>query len=393
MPRPKKEKPNHAGGLYEVKITVGKTMEGKLIRKSFYSSISKEDARRQAEAWKVEKEVAERTGETFVEKNITFYQWAQRWLDSIKGTVKDNTYQLTYVNSVNNHLIPYFGSANLSAIQPIDVKKFFNEKAKTHSHETLKKIRQCANSIFESAIDNNLCVRNPCRNIKLKDSLSTSHKSVYTEEQVALVLEYAKTHRFGDEIIMLLAYGLRRGELLGLRWEDVDFENKILHIRQAVADVKNVTTGKMEVVVDIPKTAYSIRDLPMSDDIADMLNSRPRTVILGRNKHKKRAGKEIDTQYIFPNQSGGVCSPRTWARRHYDVFMAEMHEYYLCQEKPIDVPMLNPHELRHTRASLWVNDNKSLFAIASVLGWGDLKMLRQRYAHSDVESNRKALGL
>ena len=53
MPRPKKELPNHAGGLYEVKITTGKTIDGKLIRKSFYSSISKEDARRQADQWRV----------------------------------------------------------------------------------------------------------------------------------------------------------------------------------------------------------------------------------------------------------------------------------------------------------------------------------------------------
>ena len=65
MPRPKKEKPNH-GSLYEVKITIGRTLEGKLIRKSFYSAISKADAKRQADAWRVEQQVAERTGDLFL---------------------------------------------------------------------------------------------------------------------------------------------------------------------------------------------------------------------------------------------------------------------------------------------------------------------------------------
>lgn len=167
MPRPKKEQPNHSGGLYEVKITIGKTVDGKLIRKSFYSSISKADARRQADEWKIQQEVANHTGITEAVKSKNFGQWATSWLQSIKGTVKDNTYNLTYLNSVNNHLIPYFGKMNLSDIKQIDIQIFFNKKSSTLSHETQKKLRMCLSSIFESAVDNELIYRNPCRNIKL----------------------------------------------------------------------------------------------------------------------------------------------------------------------------------------------------------------------------------
>jgi integrase len=73
--------------------------------------------------------------------------------------------------------------------------------------------------------------------------------------------------------------------------------------------------------------------------------------------------------------------------------MKEMREYYLKQDPPVNIPVLNPHELRHTRATLWVNDGKNLLAIAETMGWGDLKMLRQRYAHSDVNVIRNALDL
>lgn len=391
MPRPKKEQPNHAGGLYEIKITIGKTLEGKLIRKSFYSSTGKADAKAQAEEWKVQQEVSNRTGMGEVTKTKNFGQWAVTWLKSIKGTVKDNTYKLTYANSVDNHLIPYFGKMNLADIKQIDIQTFFNEKRQL-SKETQKKIRMCLSAIFESAIDNELIFRNPCRNIKLlgKDS---AIKNVYSQEQVDLILNYAKNHRYGLEIIMLLTYGLRRGELLGIRWEDVDIKNKTLHIRHAVADIQDPDTGKMKILVDDPKTAFSIRDLPLTEEIAAMIQARPKSIIVGKNEHKKELGQEVKTEYVFHNQAGNVCSPRTWSRRHYDIFMKEMHEYYKSQEPSVEIPVLNPHELRHTRTSLWVNADKNLYAVATALGWNDLKMLRERYAHPDIEASRKALDL
>ena len=76
MPRPKKEKPNREDGRYEVKIVVGKTLQGKLIRKSFYSTISKADAKRQADEWRINQKVAEQTGSVFVQKQYTFSEWA-----------------------------------------------------------------------------------------------------------------------------------------------------------------------------------------------------------------------------------------------------------------------------------------------------------------------------
>lgn len=393
MPRPKKEKPNRSDGLYEVKITIGKDINGKLKRKSFYSSISKEDARRQADKWKVEREVANRTGMVNIDaRSKNFAQWSTSWLQSIKGTVKDNTYNLSYVNSVDNHLIPYFGKMNLSDIKKIHVQTFFNEKSKTYSKETQKKIRMCLSAIMESAIDNELIFRNPCRNVKLAGKES-EQKQIYTKSQVDLVVKFAQDHRFGLEIMMLLAYGLRRGELLGIKWEDIDFNNKALHIRHAVADVEDPDTHKMKIVVDDPKTDFSIRDLPLSDSLAELLKKQPKTVLIGRNKHKRKPGVNVNTEFVFHNRHGKVCSPRTWSRRHYDVFMQEMHDFYLQQDPPIDVPILRPHELRHTRTSIWVNEGKNLFAIATALGWNDLKMLRERYAHPDIDAARKELDL
>ena len=83
MGRPKKEKPNHATGMYEVKVTVGHTFDGKPVRKSFYSSVSKAAAKAKAEEYKINQAVAEHTGETFVGKEECFDTWAKKVLDNI----------------------------------------------------------------------------------------------------------------------------------------------------------------------------------------------------------------------------------------------------------------------------------------------------------------------
>ena len=112
MPRPRKQPPNRKDGLYEVKITLGRRLDGSLVRKSFYSSISKDDARKQAERYRIKQAVAEQTGIAFIDRTAKFSDWAETWLTTYKlGKVKGNTYYSTYLGTVRNHLIPYFAAA------------------------------------------------------------------------------------------------------------------------------------------------------------------------------------------------------------------------------------------------------------------------------------------
>lgn len=374
MGRPKKEKPNRKDGCYEVKVTIGRAFDGKLIRKSFYSTKSKEDAKAKAEQYKVDQAVESITGETVSTAQTCFDTWARKVLQSIKGTIKDSSYNLTYKNSIDNHLIPYFKKAYIQDIKQIDVQLYFNKKSDEFTIETLKKHRMALSKIFESALQNGLIRVNPCTGIKLSSKKEPSKKQTYTEEQCILVLEYAVTHRYGLDVILLLSYGITRSELLGIQWSDIDFENATLRIERGVADVIDADTQKLKIVVGKPKNDFRKRSIPISTDVVEML------------KRRERKG-----DFVFCTEKGTVQSPRTWSRRHYNVFMRDMQKHY--EEQGIEVPILCPHELRHTRATLWVNSGANLFAIASVLGHADLKMLRKRYAHEDTESTRKLLGI
>lgn len=374
MGRPKKEKPNRSDGRYEVKVCVGTQFDGTKIMKSFYSRISKEDAKAKAEQYKIEQAVCDATGDVHSAHDVPFDTWARKVLDSLKGTVKDSSFNLTYRNSVENHLIPYFGKRKMSAIRPIDIQNYFNQLQESYTIETLKKHKMALNKIFDAAVQNDIVRKNPCASVKINSKKKSEKKSTYSQEQCRLVLNYAESHRYGLDVTLMLSYGITRSELLGIQWQDIDIDNRVLHICHGVADVQNVDTRKMEVVVGEPKNDFRKRDIPLTSHIIEKLMQRERI-----------------SDFVFCTAAGNVQSPRTWSRRHFDVFMRDMHDYY--EQQGIDIPKLHPHELRHTRASLWVNEGANLFAVADVLGHADLKMLRKRYAHSDVESTRKLLGL
>lgn len=371
MGRPKKEKPNHATGMYEVKVTVGHTFDGKPVRKSFYSSVSKAAAKAKAEQYKIDQAVAEQTGETFVPNRLTFTKAAQKWLESIKPTLSDSAYN-NYEVAIRLHLEPFFKNAVISNIKAIDIQTYFNKLSVDTPLESMKKYKNCLNGIFKMAVDNDYCAKNPCENVKLISSVENSEKQTYTKRQAYLISRYARTHKDGLEVILMLEYGLRKGELLGLQTSDIDLKNGTLRIQRSVADVKNKDTGKIEVKIKPPKNRQSDREIPL------------KKVTLNRLKN-------IKDGYIIPNAKGGVYSPSNWTKRNYKNFMEDMQEHYI--KFGIDIPVLNPHELRHTRATIWVNEGKNLFAVAAVLGHSDLKMLQQRYAHKDTNSIRNLLDL
>ncbi len=371
MGRPKKEKPTHSSGMYVYKATIGHNFDGTPIRKAFYSSTSKEDAKAKANQYMIDKKVADITGDFFSPRHVTFAKAAQKWLDLVKPTLSDSAYN-NYEVAVRLHLEPYFKDALISNIKPIDIQNYFNEISKSVPLESMKKYKNCLNGIFKMAVDNDYCQKNPCTNIKLSSMIDTEDKRTYTEEQAELVANFARSHEGGLAILLMIEYGMRKGEVLALHKNDIDFNNNIIYINHSVADIKNKNTGKTEVILKPPKNRQSCRAIPVSDEIIGMI-------------------KSIKTDLLFANAKGGLYSPHNWTNRKYRQFMTDMQEHY--QKQGIDIPILNPHELRHTRATLWVNSGKNLFAVAAILGHSDLKMLQQRYAHKDTESLRGLLDL
>lgn len=366
MGRPKKEKPSRKDGLYEVKVMVGRTFDGKPIRKSFYSAISKADAKAKAEKYKIEKEIADRTGEHEF-KSVSFSSWANKWLKTYKlGKVKETTYNFTYKRNLEKYIIPYFGNADLKCIKQIDIQGYFNNVVNKENNEPLSlsvldKHKMILHSIFDAAIDNDLCFKNPVKNITFPNTSGAIEKDVYTSEQYERFKNACYKHEYYDMII-LGEVGLRRSELLGLQWEDIDFEERTVFIRRAVTQVK----GK--IIVDLPKSKKSIRILPISDEVVEIF-------------------KKIDNSGLFvmrnKKNANNPLSPHTYG----DKFARRMRA--LSEE--VGIPELTPHELRHTYGTLLRESGVDIYTIQRLLGHSDISITSKIYVHNDIEVLRERL--
>lgn len=359
MPRPKKQAPNHATGMYEYKATIGRDFQGKAIRKSFYSSKSLEEAKKKAQTYIINQEIADRTGETLIQNTYTFAEWAKKWLEVYKKpTVSENTYLHTYKGPAEKHIIPYFGKSDLKNIRNIDVQKFFSIKQNTLSQSMLEKLKIILNAIFECAIENDLCYKNPVKHAEYRSNVQKSEKRVYTDEQLKIVKPYFYTDM--PEVFLLLETGLRRGEMLGLMWQDIDIAKKTLSVNRSISDKSGGG-----VLINPPKWD-SYRTIPISNELIQLLCSLPHNSL-----------------YVFPNINGQIAYPSHWSRK------LQRHMERLNKTYP-SIPILTAHELRHTRGTEMRRNGVDIYTIQKIMGHKDINVTANIYVHDDVETTRKA---
>lgn len=358
----RKKENKRSDGYYEYKCIVERRYDGTPVYKSFYSKKSKADARQKAEDYKISL-----ANEKDLKENMTFYKWLDIFLEYQKTKVKASTFVGKYEATVNNHIKKFFHDVPLTAIKKTDIEDYVNSLDLCKS--TVRNHIACLSKAFSEAIDNGYIDYNPCKNVKAVGRNSNKEKRTYTPEQAEQVLEYAKTHRFGLPIHIMLSYGLSRSEMLGVMYEDVDFDNLTISIQRGVTQGNYLSQSN---VVAETKNKYRNRKIAITQETADFISS------------------QCSYGYIcFANRTE---TPSTYSFMYrFETFMSEMHKHF--EELGIDIPILTPHELRHTRASIWVNEGKNLFAIAQQLGWSDLSMLRKVYGHGDINQLRNELGL
>ena len=365
---------------FEYKLTLGKhPVTGETIRRSFYSTKSLRDAKRKAEAFQRSYELEMMVEGTSVIREEKFSNWALSCLETYKRPyVKPNTYAGTYLAPVQNHLIPAFGEMKISHIKPVHIQRYINQASARYAPETVKKDYNCLKLIFDTAVDNQLCLKSPLtRSIKLPRYETRKDKHAFTQAQYDVA--YAAAKKYGGlSIMLMLETGLSRSELLGLRWEDIDEENRCIRVTQGLVVYHDVDEDKQVLSSDGLKNKFRKRAVPIADDaLWSRITQAPRTV--------KAGGRKIPTEYVVHSPEGKPYNPNNWVNRVFRPFMRRLH-----REHP-DIPELSPHELRHTRATLWIAQGIDPYMVARLLGHSDLKMLTKIYDHTSTETLRKAL--
>ncbi len=356
-----KKNPNGSGmfrkrsnGTWEYRVSYGKDITGKLIQKSFYGAT--QGICRQKKTEYDSKQVS-------LMSIQTVGQWAPQWLHLYK---KDkcaiDTYN-QYKSLVENYIIPELGNLNLDIIKPAHIMQFMN-KYGDMSQSHMSKMRMVLNAIFETAIDNDFCSRNPVRNIKA-EGIKSKEKAVFSDAELKIISAHCLKERsnISDALLTLLWQAPRREELLGLQWPDIDFENDIITLRRTVIE----ENGKKK-LKETMKNDSSKRAIPMFPQIKKILLSKERTSI-----------------FVFPTQNGDFYSPH-----RFNAAFGRLLQR-INRENNANIQILTPHNCRHTCATQMLKQGIDLKIIQQVLGHADITMTGNVYTHTNIDTLKQAV--
>jgi integrase len=299
--------------------------------------------------------------------NLTVERYLISWLaDSIKGTVSRATYD-GYKRDVHHHLIPQLGRRKLKELTPGDIRRLYRKMAERglkdrsiqYVHSTLRKS-------LKSAVVDRLINHNPTDSVKpLKTPTGAARESKALDpDQVKALLEAASDNRFEAFYVVAIHTGLRRGELLGLKWTDADLEAGTLTVRRSL-DVDS--TFKM------PKNRAARRTLKLTPRALDALKTHK----VRQNAERLQAGSRWqDHGLVFPNTVGKPMNAGNLYRREFQPLLKRAG---LANEG------FTIHSLRHTFATTLAEKGVHPSTAQKMLGHSDIRMTLAIYTHATDE--------
>lgn len=230
------------------------------------------------------------------------------------------------------------------------------------SARTVKMHKNVIHQTLEEAIKDGLLHRNPCKSVILPKTKRYEYR-VYTDEDLQALFEALADDPLLPLIRVTAYYGLRRSELLGLKWDCIDFRRKLITIRRTVSKVTKA------VEKDKTKNTSSYRSFPITPDMEDLF----REVKAQQDENRRLFGRTYHpSDYVFTWPDGHLYSPDYITERFSNLL------------KNHGLPHIRFHELRHSCASLLLSEGFNLKDVQEWLGHADIKMTANIYGHLDI---------
>ena len=239
--------------------------------------------------------------------DMAFSDYMRYWLKMMRTAVTETTYS-SYCFNVEKHIIPYFEplGVTLAGLQPRQIQSFYLHEAETLKNTSILRFHANLHKALKYAVRIDLIASNPVDKVD-RPKPQAFMASYYSVEEMEKLFEAAQGHKL--ELIIQLAafYGLRRAEVMGLRWEAIDFEAKTLTIRHIVTSTR-IDGKKILVEADRAKTKSSLRTLPLVDPIAERLKA----VKAQQEYNQKICGNCYNQEYlgyVFVDAMGNLIQP------------------------------------------------------------------------------------
>ena len=353
-------------GRWEGRYTVGHDPEtGKAIIKNVLGKTQAEVKE------KLKKAIEENVGIDYGKaKTYTVGSWLEAWMENYaKVKLRPSTFK-TSQDFLKNHIKPQIGGIPLADLTSLDLQRFYKhlldggrvdrieakKKPKGLAPKTVRNIHQMIGSAYNLALEQRLVTKNPTQGCALPKA---EHKEMQTLpiEQLTSFLREAKDSGVFALYYIDLTTGLRRGELLGLKWSDIDLGKGDLRVQRQIGRID----GK---IIEMPlKTKKAYRTLPLSADAIDVLMQQRR--------------KTGNSEWVFPSPTGGPMSPDS---------VLHMLQRVL---KRAGLPRIRFHDLRHTFATMALQNGVDVKTVSSMLGHYSAGFTLDTYAHVTTDAQLK----
>ena len=347
-------------GRWQGAVTVGYDSQGKQKRKTVYGKTQAE-VREKIE--KIKQQVSEGT---YSDSKLNIREFLLvHWLPTKANEVKPRTNEF-YHYVIKDYIIPCIGKIQLTKLTPIDIQKMMNWVAEQVSNDAANKARRVLYTALEQAVKWQMIPRNPVQAVN-RLRVDTKEMKIWSTSEAAQFLDVARGHRLYALFYLAMSTGMRRGELLGLTWQNI--QGNVLFVRQTLILVGNKPTFSS------PKTKQGHRQIALAEDVL--------TVLAEHSKNQEAEATYLgdswqdDKGLVFPSEVGTPLNPRNLERI-----------WYSLQDKA-GVTRIRFHDLRHLHASIAIKEGVDPKVLADRLGHSRASFTMDVYTHL-FEGQRQA---
>lgn len=364
---------------YRLVVEAGYDNAGKRIKRS---KTIKASGIREAEKELAKFQVEVEAGEYIAPEKMVFSKFVTEWNEKYGTKHLELKTLESYSHMLRNHIIPTFGHKRLDEIKPLHIitllKTLEQDDARKDgktgglSSTTLRFIHRILKDIFDRAVEWRVIKESPVQAIK-RPKVAKTNVDVYCESEVSELLEALSNEPIHWKLMIKLALttGLRRGEILALEWKNVNLEQRLIEVNQSLTYVK----GKN--IIKSPKTKNSIRRVSIPEVLVEDLK-RYKAQCIREREQMAECWAGGDHFFVFSAWNGKPyyhTAPGTWLRR------------FLKRKK---LKPIRFHDLRHTSATLLINQGVHAKTIAGRLGHADIRTTMNIYGHALLDADQVA---
>ena len=357
-------------GRWEARIIIGHKNDGSPMYKSAFAKTQKSALKQLHQLLDLYRDV-----DLTEECRMTLGEWMDKWMDEYMiFTIKENTIK-GYRSQIDHQIKPFIGHKQLASLTTADIQKFYNKikkEGRVHPHpihghvlsdSMVRKIHMMLHEAMEVAVRERYIVRNPTDNTTIPKK-TTTEKQVLDDSQLNRFLEAIQGEPYWHDFFYVeVMTGLRRGEICGIKWSDIDFNEGTLCIKRSVS-----TKEGGGVSIGETKTDAGVRTIIMPPSVATLL-------------WKKRS--DAINEWVFPHYTNpsDPLHPRSAYKKLKTIL------------KRLELPLLRFHDLRHTFATQATDGGVDPKTLAGILGHTDASFTLDTYTHvtSDMQRGASAI--